>query len=391
MSEKRVNSWAFCQADAHPTKKRAEDTAHTAVHCLAVANQSSWEDAYEALLQEAHSLCMIPNDPQVVKSLLRSQGFVLQPGVSGRVTIEDLCRRMNEICHDGQIALAMLTQNGTRTLVPIVPETHTKFTQGRSTLTRYQCLTPRYPTIGIQEVWVRWADGQDHSPIPRRKGRGMGVKGRKIPDDHETFHFLRENPLRFTGDCAVRAMATTCGITWHEALDLMARHNQNLCTTINSDSAIHEALVKEGFVPHKPLRREGVLLTGSEFCQVAADNFKSNEHIYAFCGRNHVVAVMPFRNEDGSRSYKICDIFDSTGRKISQFYVKDFTPRKVRAPKPQKITGELAVNQKLLHPVFGEGFIREIPDPRWIRVEFSTGEKPLESRWVRENCCLRAG
>ncbi len=382
MSEKTFFSWAYCQADAHPSKKLCCDTAHSAVHSLAVADQSTWVDAYQALLQEAHKLCLMPHDPLVVKSLLRANDFVLQPGVKDRVTVEDICRYMNEHCVDGQIVLAVIIQGGIRTLVPIVPETHTKFTESRSSLFRYECLCPRYPTSGVQEVWVRWADRQDHSPIKRRKGRGLGVRHRKIPDDHEYFMFHQENPRNFTRDCSVRAMATTCDLDWHEAMDTMAKHNYYLCTGINTDSALRSTLAKEGFRVYRPLKENGRLLSGREFCRAMAQKFPYGEYrIYAYSGRAHVVAVMPFRDEEGKRCYRILDTSDSSGNSIGTFFVKDFTPPKVdQAP--------LDVNQRILHPIFGEGCIRAVPDPRWVHVSFSTGEKTLVTNWIREHCSL---
>ena len=382
MTENTLSRWAFCEADSHPAKKLCSDTAHSAVHCLAVADQSSWEDAYKALLDEAHKLCLMPDDPQVVKSLLRTSGFVLQPSVKDRVTVEDICRYMNDHCLQGQIVLAEVLQQGIRTLVPIVPETHTKFTEGRSDQTRYQCLTPRYPPTSVQEIWVRWADRQDHSPIPRRKGRGLGVRHRKIPDDHEYFVFHQENPKNFTGDCTVRAIATTCGLDWHQAMDTMAQHNFYLSTDINRDVQLHQTLTAEGFKKYRPLRQEGRLLSGREFCRAMAQKYPYGEYrIFAYCGRAHVVAVMPFRNEEGKRCYKICDTGDSTDGRISTFYVKDFTPPRVE-------NAPLNVNQKILHPVFGEGCIRQIPDPRWVHVDFPQGEKVLVTNWIRQNCAL---
>ena len=382
MSEKSISSWAFCKADSHPAGKLCCDTAHSAVHCLAVADQVPWETAYQALLQEAHKLCLMPDDLQVVKSLLRSSGFVLQPGVKDRFTIEDLCRQMNDRCRDGQIALAMITQGGVRTLVPIVPEDYIRFTVRRSGLTRYQCLTPRYPTTCIQEVWIRWPDRQDHSPSPRRKGRGCGVRRQKIPDDHEFFQFHQENPRNFTGDCTVRAMATACGISWHEAMDMMAEHNDYHCTGINASSALHTTLTKEGFTMCTALRQGGKYLSGREFCQAMAQKYPCGDYrIFAYSGRCHVVAVMPFQDEEGKRCYKICDTWDSSSRGISTFYVKDFTP-----PKVEK--SPLNVDQHIIHPIFGEGRIRQIPDPRWVQVEFPEGEKILVTDWIREHCSL---
>lgn len=176
-STNRINSWAFCQYNACPNKAATYGgVTQSLLNTLAIINRCSWQRAYEDLLSVAQELGVMPGDTHCVKALLAKHDFFLQPKVKESVSIEDLCRAMDTKCHDGQIAVLQVEsrQFGSE-LLAVVPNEYAKVIGKRNSFGQYLCVGSEYPTNNqIQEVWVKWKDGKDHSPV-KRKRAGVSV------------------------------------------------------------------------------------------------------------------------------------------------------------------------------------------------------------------------
>lgn len=389
-TDHRIKSWAFRSFSAD----KKDGTFHggrafTALNALMVANQWSWEETYRSLLDQAHSLSLMPDDPKCIKAMLRTQGFVQQPGVKGEVTIEDVCRGMNERCHDGQIAI-IETDKGwfSGGMYAVVPESHGAFIGGACRVSRYQCVGENYPEQNrVREVWVRWADREDHSPVRRRTGHGRTGRSRQAPESHAAFHHYQANPAgNSIGDCSVRAVASAFGITWDEAMERLAGSAGHTATAINTSANINKTLEKEGFLPCPAVKVNGKQLTGKEFCREMAARYHNGEKILAYVGKSHVAAVLPFE-EDGAAVYKIVDSWDSTDRKIGVYYVKPVPQPPAPAREKGASLEKLAVGTRLIHPVFGEGTVDEDSGTGWVDIVFARGgRRKLDAKWVLRNC-----
>lgn len=385
-TENRIDSWAFCQYNAYPGKAPASGgITQSVLNAVSIINRCSWQSAYEDLLAVAQELGVMPGDTHCVKALLAKHNFFLQPKVKESVSIEDFCRVMDAKCHDGQIAILQVeSRRFGSELLAVVPNEYAKVIGKRNRFGQYLCVGSEYPANNqIQEVWVKWKDGKDHSPVKRRKGRSLGTPSpRNIPDT-EYFHYHHVNPVgRYVGDCSVRALAAACNVSWCEAMDKLAKSTDYSTTAFNVEPFINKALEAEGFIRHNPITSDGKLLTGKEFCQEVTARYHKGERIFAYVGNNHAVAVLPV--DDGKTiRYKIMDSWNSSDRKIGTYFVKEVSDRTAKVA----LANELKRGSKVVHPVFGEGTIKGTSHDGWLVILFgSAGQRLIDTKWVLHNC-----
>lgn len=385
-SSNRINSWAFCQYNASPGKTTTHGgMIQSLLNTLSIINRYSWQSAYEDLLAVAQELGVMPGDTHCVKGLLAKHNFFLQPKVKETVSIEDFCRAMDAKCHDGQIAILQVeSRRFGSELLAVVPNEYAKVVGKRNRFGQYLCVGSEYPANNqIQEVWVKWKDGKDHSPVKRRKGRSLGTPSpRNIPDT-EYFHYHHANPVgRYVGDCSVRALAAACNISWFEAMGKLAKSTGYSTTAFNVDSYINKTLEAEGLTRHSPITIGGKLLSGKEFCQEVTARYHKGERIFAYAGNNHAVAVLPIDNGE-TIQYKIVDTWDSSDRKIGTFFVKEVSDKTAK----NALANELKYGTKVVHPVFGEGTIKGTSHDGWLVISFySVGQRLIDTTWALHNC-----
>ena len=146
----------------------------------------------------------------------------------------------------------------------------------------------------------------------------------------DTFMYHNENPKnRMTGDCAYRAVARATGKPWKQVVMEMAELACENGYSPSSKENINRYLQKNGWVKHKqPRKEDNTKYTGREFCEVQkawiidedlcgeewCDGIVISRSIVANLGGNHVVAII-----DG----KVNDIWDSTGKCIGNYWVKE--------------------------------------------------------------------
>lgn len=376
------NSQHFVCTNLHPEALVERELAATAVNAVAVATGKPWQEIFTSLLQQAHALCLLPGEKKCVQGMLRANGFVLQPGTGKACYTAEMVRAyMSEHCGDGQVAVVKTPMYGRGGFVSaIIPDENGEYrihaTENRS---RFE----------VEEIWIRWADGLDHSPVPRRSRQSPPkASKRKIPENHEGFRYHQLNPNgNLTGDCLVRGIAAACDITWHEAVDGLGKYGH---TTINNNDVFRRFLKDHGFVQYFPAKIDGRRPKGVEFCRQMTKNYHNGERIFVCVGASHAAAALPFEAEDGAMAYHIVDTWDSSARGISEYWVK---PKELKIPKP--VEGKTyIVGERIRHPSFGEGVIRQIigsGEKAVLDVHFSgVGAKKLYSVWVTEHCSCAA-
>lgn len=362
---------------------RKAGLAQFAVNALVIANQSTWNDEFLELMDQVHQLNLMPNDLKCILALYEARGFIRQPGIKGYIKVEDVIRYMNANCHDGQIAIVKANQK--YPFMAIVPGGYSKFDPTQDCEEGYHCYgilcSPGYY---ISDIWIRWADGQDHSPVKRRKGRTAKEKKIVIPPDHEAFHYLQKNPKERIGDCVIRAFAAVLDISWNEAMDRIASASGNENTTVNTATVYHQLLKQEGFSRRSPMHMNGKKLTGKEFCRELDKVLLNGERVFAYVGRNHVAAVLPFA-EHGTTHYKIVDSWDSSDRLIGDYWIKEPT----RQEGFMTIEKVMLVGTYVTHPLFGRGKVQSVHRSGWVAINFPNGGfRVLDCRWVKHNCVI---
>ena len=386
----------ICTVNANPDGlSEGGVLAQSALNVLTLSGPMSWEAAYRLLLDEAHRLCLMPDDERCVRAMLQKQGFFLQPTLKEYPNADEICRYAEEHCFDGQqILLRLDTERGNYgRMAAVLPADHPSLAGQTPAPLRYRC-TGSIRRLGEQarQIWVRWPDGVDHSPKARRKGRTGGKKCFSDDRNGGAYAFYQANPEgNAIGDCAVRAMASVCGIDWHEALDRLARTINYRATTVNTTMNLEKMLEAEGFLRCRTPRIGGRSMTGGEFCAEMDRRYHDGERIFAYVGSSHAVAVLPISEADGTH-YRILDNWDSSNRHIFNYFVKFPPKQSQRVPEPEPVPAELeekmlCVGLSLRHPSYGTGTVTERIGGGFLRVQFAdAGMKLLSAAWVVQNC-----
>lgn len=116
------------------------------------------------------------------------------------------------------------------------------------------------------------------------------------------------------------------------------------------------------------------------------------EVVFAFIGRNHVAAVLPFKGDEGNIVYKIDDTWDSSVRKVGDYFIlASRAALKQKEQKPSLTAGSLSEGLMISHPKYGTGQVLEYTESsQTVQVLFpETGVKKIAVKWLLENCLLQ--
>lgn len=347
------------------------------VNALAIALDISWKDAVNELIKQVHALCLMPSDRKVVHAMLKANGFVLQPGRKNPYSADYVCSEMTKHCNNGEIAIMTSRTTGYYGFSAAIKPDENGY---------YVCFTFKENlNTYAEDVWIRWQDGLDHSPVARRKARTAAKSTRKSNlKDNEYFHRVQQNPEgNNTGDCVVRGIASFMGISWHEAVDKLFDCCNYSNVIINSSNVYYQLMKKEGCIMYKQMKYKGRPLKASAFCEEMNKKYHNNERILAHIGTSHIAAIMPIKTGDIT-SYKVEDSWDSSGRNVGVYWVEN---KKLNINKQKEAEYvEYKIGQYIQHPVFGTGYVTDIK-PSILEVNFSSkGTKMLSKKWVNEHC-----
>ena len=379
----RITWKSYKEVNRHPNKTKRLDTVGSVLHSICCVDVISWKEAFRRLIHSSAKLGTMPQDRHSIRQMLNDSGFFIQAGAYADRPVIDIIHECNERFHDGeQVIVNLIDSPNQGEYMPVIPV----WTNG---ILHYELQFPSdNQNRWASEIWIRWDDRQDHSIAPRRKAGRTARKKEMSARDSEALVAFNENPTdNLVGDCAVRALAGVLEISWEEAAWKLAEAGNFVCTEVNRTTNIEECLKREGFEGHGPMRKNGRILTGKEFCDLIHDMFQAGTRIYAYPGHHHAVAILVF---DGD--YKIVDTWDSTGKLITGYWVKyperqqRVRPTKPNKPAlPEKLTG-FTVGTKVLHKVYGIGEITAVSEAiAVIRFE-NVQEKKLAVDWVLRNC-----
>lgn len=372
----------FYFVNRHPEGIRERSCAASAVNAIAIITGETWMTVFGKLLEQAHNLCLMPEDDRCVRDMLSACGFVRQPNSFGKdCTPEFLREYLQTDSMGGARAIVQVPHGGYGGyMLAVLPDADGNYVMAGCDPRPYSC---------AEDVWLYWPDGVNRSPAVRQT-RTVTATGRQypIPKNHVEFEFRQENPgNNFIGDCVVRGIASACGITWHEAVDQLGSHGY---TAINNHIAYRRVLADNGFIKQKPLRIGGRNLTGVEFCEEVSRICRKGEAIFVHVGRSHVAAALPVRLPSGAYSYRILDNWDSTSRAITDWWMQPVENRPKR-PEKAKPTS-VSAGDRVQHPSFGTGTVQSVTGTgvqQIVEIRFDGGAvKKLGSRWVLENCTV---
>ena len=290
-----------------------------AVSSTAAALDIPWEEAVRALYSQAHDLCLMPQNRKCINGMMSSLGFYQQPGIYRYYyPVSQLCADFPEKYGEDAVAVVLGdNENVCAHAFAIKPGEDGRF-------------YAYYPMKGTELldlerhascIWVRWPDGQDHSPKKRRSGgRKAGPKPEYEPTkDNEHFHYVNRNPANNNeGDCVVRGVASALDISWHEALDELVRAADYKYPVVNQNMVYTKLLEDKGYFCMHPVRKGGI--RAWELCEQMDELCSHGERAFVDFRKAHAAAIVPVYEGDGYR-YKVEDTWDSSDNLISEVWI----------------------------------------------------------------------
>ena len=356
--------------------------ASITVQCLVDAGVTDWCTAFNTQINHAKKLGQMPDDIKVMRETLKAFGFVMQSTQVENIRVQELLNKLGRL---GKPALLF---------IQVVDYKHfggNMIALGTDGF-KYILISPTSQKVDAiarfwtAHVWIRWDDGVDRSPYPRRAVRRKNsvASHRRSYEETECYKPFQPNPCNnYIGDCVVRAVSGAMDVSWSAAIDLLSSANE---TTVNAREVYPKILEQNGFVHHKPIIRGGHHLDGKSFCNEMHKIYHNGERIFAHVGRLHVAAIVPVHCSDGDITYKIIDSWDSSKRTIGDYWVKSVMAPDNDLSMKKSARKSFNIGTQLLHPSFGIGTVTSIA-PGILTVDFkANGLRRLGEIWAREHC-----
>ena len=285
------------------------------IQCLADSGITNWQTAFHRQISNAKKRGLMPDDFNVIRETLQDFGFAMQSTAVEKIHVSEALSKIGVSSVPAIVFHQLWDYHYSGGYMAAVRMDDGKYIPVSS----HSC-PDNLDSCWVDHVWIRWSDGVDRSPYPRKAvhRKTQKPKRRSIP---ETAHFkpFQPNPCNnYIRDCVIRAIAGAMEITWEDALDTLAAMRE---VTVNAREVYPRVLEKHGFLHHPPLVRNGRKLDGNAFCEEMSKTYRHGERIFARVGRLHAAAIVPIQDEEGKESYKIIDSWDSSARLIGEYWV----------------------------------------------------------------------
>lgn len=365
-----MNTIHFEETNLNPTCERKLTATHTAVNAVAIATNVSWQEVVKSLIEQAHIRSNMPSYSTCITDMIRAFGF---KKTDSYLSVKELFEKI-KVQKETKKYIIKLRYSGYFSIVPNEADLHVV----KGITNSNANISNRF----IEEVW-EFYPGTDN-----RTGLSRTTTKRSMPEDHKGFKAKNLNPQdKYIGDCVIRALSAAYNdCSWDEAMDYLAQASNYCEPIINSTPNINLTLSKLGFEHHKKICRNNKMLTGKEFCELMSHTYFKGEKIFAYVGSSHCAAILPIKQDDGTYIYKIQDTWDSTTRKIADYWVYK-GEKKVHHLNLK--FNSLKLNEKIVHPRFGEGTIVNITlsgNSKILEVDFNEyGIKKISEEWLQKN------
>ena len=140
----------------------------------------------------------------------------------------------------------------------------------------------------------------------------------------DTFRYFNANPKnRITGDCRIRAIATATGEDYNKIVLAFAIIQIETGYDQTANQGISILMEKLGWkkMP-QPRKANGTKYTGKQWCKLLNKERPDGIKAVANIGGHHIVAIVP-KVIDGKMKHRVYDIWDSTGKCIGNYWIKE--------------------------------------------------------------------
>lgn len=363
----------FKRTDLRPEGvDRTRSSVCTSLNAVAIVTGRPWQELVKCLIDQAHIRAYMPDYSVCITDMLRAVGF---QNLGMQVWTDNVYEKLGEYTAKGCRFIVRINGSG---YFALVPESDGEYVI-RGLSGENERVLQR-----LKEVWL-YVPGTDN-----RSGIRKPVSEKKLVDSSEKLNVINLNPEgRCIPDCVLRGLSAAYGCSWHEAMDLLAKSVNYTNPQINSVPVINQTLTMLGFERHKRLYQGRKLLSGKEFCDFLSRKYKNGERIFLFVGNTHCAAALPFTDGEGKTVYKIQDTWDSTDRKIYDYWVYS-EKKKEEENEPEKPAVSVEEGYLIRHPYYGKGRIVSINGEN-LEVNFEKqGTKTFLKKWVVEKCGIVA-
>lgn len=339
-----------------------------AVNVVSIITGQPWENVVKSLMEQVHFRCNMPSYQTCVTDLFRANGFVPHSN----------CGRLSEL-------LASLDISGIdEKYIVKLPFGYFAVIKdlGRNEYV-FKGYWPKKYVIRdcfVDEMWL-YISGTDN-----RTGIKRDTSARKPTEENKRLKVKNMNPdNKNIGDCVIRGLSAAYGCTWHEAIDYIAESIRYSDPVLNIRPNTQQALISLGFERHNEIKRNKKLLTGKQFCELMEHTYFQGERIFAYVGKHHCAAILPERQADGSTKYVIQDTWDSTNRRVYEYFV--YKEIKTGLNKDaETVMSDTKIGKSFKHPQYGMGEIIDIKSnnsDRILYVDFEEfGVKRISEKWI---------
>lgn len=340
----------------------------SAVNAVSIVTGVQWETVVKSLMEQVHFRCNMPSYQTCITDLFRANGF----------TPDKHYVRVSEL-------LASLDVSGVNEKYIV------KFPFGYFAVVKdidrneyvFKGNWPHKYIIRdcfVDEIWL-YIPGTDN-----RTGIKRDTLTRKPTEENKRLKVKNMNPdNKNVGDCVIRGFSAAYGCTWHEAIDYIADSIRYSDPVLNIRPNTQQALINLGFERHNEIKRNKKLLTGKQFCELMEHTYFQGERIFAYVGKHHCAAILPEKQADGSTKYVIQDTWDSTNRRVYEYFV--YKEIKIGLNKnDEAVLFDIKIGESIRHPQYGIGKIIDIKinnSDRILYVDFEElGIKRISEKWI---------
>ncbi|MBQ0064166.1 MAG: hypothetical protein KBT48_00215 [Firmicutes bacterium] len=265
--------------------KKSEEYHRSCLNAMAIVEDLSWKEAYGRYIQTLHTYCSTPDHKKNIKKMLKLFGYQkvrYTKDFEGKAIV--LMNNLYFAIEKRDDDLVIYVRNP-------------KSVDGT-------------PTDLIKEGTAILV------PVGNSERVKEKTKFTSLKKDTYTMRYENKNPLgKNVGDCAIRAIASTMNIGWHESLDALAKvAYEHHCIFVNTSIVLDSYLSRQGFL-QIPAHKK---MNGSDLCEKLDHKFAGEVRLFAYSGKSHVISIVKEKED----RFKIVDTWDSSKRTIQSYFIR---------------------------------------------------------------------
>lgn len=369
MNSRRPINELYIEANLSPTGVNlCSFKERSAVNAVSIVTGTQWETVVKSLMEQVHFRCNMPSYKTCITDLFRANGLVPD---NHYVKLSELLYSLDISGIDEKYIVKL----------PFGYFTVIKDSDRNEYV--FKGYWPNKYIIRdcfVDEAWLYNPDTDNRTRIKR------DTLTRKPTEENKRLKVKNMNPdNKNIGDCVIRGFSAAYGCTWHEAIDYIAEAIRYSDPVLNIRPNTQQSLINLGFERHNEIKRNKKLLTGKQFCELMEHTYFQGERIFAYVGKHHCAAILPERQADGSTKYVIQDTWDSTNRRVYEYFV--YKEIKTGLNKDaETVMSDTKIGKSFKHPQYGMGEIIDIKSnnsDRILYVDFEEfGVKRISEKWI---------